>query len=268
MNCLVTRLKAVVNNPNLPILETMQQVTLDAIAASGNTNMTDAQKSALNHFFYQIGAVSNSALWQKIGGIFLPMICAKNNGTVITNYKTGVVKGITPTESIYISDNGGLVGYGPSLVNGTISGNTRNLGFVMIGANSLLVTSDDGTNLAYKLITPSVVLRLRKISDSNVSYIESGGVKGILGYNASVEGIAAILESDAIHFRYYDGEIKSEISQSGTYTEAVDFEDNTIGIGGRSDFPNAGGVIAVGMTVAEAEAVLVMLKELKDAFIE
>ena len=264
--CLVTKLQAVVNNPNLPFFESMQQITLDAIAASGNDNMTDAQKNALNHFFYKIGAVSNSALWQKIGGIFLPMICAKNNDTVITNYKTGVVKGIIHTEDLYISDNGGLVGSSFDTYNGIISsGNTRNMGLVMIGTNSLVVPSDSNTNLVIKFGTPTVYIRLRKITHA---CIESQGVRGVIDDNASVEGIAAILESDAIHFRYYAGEIKSETSQGGTYGEAQDFRNANIGIGGRTDFPNAGSVIAVGMTVAEAEAVLIMLKELKDAFIQ
>ena len=54
MKCLVKTYNVVVNNPDLPILETMQQFTLNAIAASGNLSMTDEQKWALNRFFYKI----------------------------------------------------------------------------------------------------------------------------------------------------------------------------------------------------------------------
>lgn len=75
-NCLVTRLKAVVNDDTLPVIETMQQFTLDAIAASGNSSMTDAQKYALNHAFYMLGAIGNTELWQKIDYLFLPTIGA------------------------------------------------------------------------------------------------------------------------------------------------------------------------------------------------
>ena len=75
-NCLVTKLKAVVNNPDLPIIETMQQFTLDAIAASGNTSMTDSQKWALNHFFYSIEKFKSGddTIWNKIALLALPII--------------------------------------------------------------------------------------------------------------------------------------------------------------------------------------------------
>ncbi len=77
--CLVTRLKAVVNDDSLPVIETMQQFTLDAIDAGGNKSMSDAQKWALNHFFYQIGAISNSGIWSKVGFAILPIIGANKN---------------------------------------------------------------------------------------------------------------------------------------------------------------------------------------------
>ena len=85
-NCLVTKLKASVNNPDLPIFEPMAQFTLDAITASSNSVMTDGQKVALNHFFYKIGAVSNSALWNKIVNLSLPVICNDNALTALVNY--------------------------------------------------------------------------------------------------------------------------------------------------------------------------------------
>lgn len=74
MDCLVRKLKAKVNNPNLPAFETMQQFTLNAITASGNLSMTDEQKYALNHAFYLLGAIENSALWQKVDYLLLPII--------------------------------------------------------------------------------------------------------------------------------------------------------------------------------------------------
>ena len=48
-NCLVTKLKAVVNNPNLPVLKTdIDDFTKAAILASGNDSMTEAQKWGLD----------------------------------------------------------------------------------------------------------------------------------------------------------------------------------------------------------------------------
>lgn len=88
-NCLITKLKATVNNPNLPIIETMQQFTLDAIAASGNSSMTDDQKWALNYFFYQIGAITDSSIYSKLIYLGLPMIAGDLAGATL-NYKGNV----------------------------------------------------------------------------------------------------------------------------------------------------------------------------------
>lgn len=84
-NCFVTKYGVVINNPNLPVLETMQQFTLDVIAASGNSSMTDAQKWALNHFFYQIGAISNSGIYTKLKVLSLPFI-STSVATALKNY--------------------------------------------------------------------------------------------------------------------------------------------------------------------------------------
>lgn len=104
-NCLVTRLKAVVNNDSLPVLETMQQFTLDAIARSGNNTLTDEQKIALNHFFYQIGAVSNNELWQSVDTLLLPIIGANKEG-VRQDYKA---TGAFLNNSNYIVDQAGAL---------------------------------------------------------------------------------------------------------------------------------------------------------------
>lgn len=85
-SCLVTRLRGVVDNPNLPVIETMQQFTLDAIAASGNTLMTEAQKYALNHFFFQIGAIEETGIFAKTKYLFLPMICGSVKAKTLVNY--------------------------------------------------------------------------------------------------------------------------------------------------------------------------------------
>lgn len=75
-NCFQKSLKVDFNDSNLPILEVMQQFTLDAITASGNSSMTDAQKWALNHLFYTLGKFDDSenSIWNKISYIFLPII--------------------------------------------------------------------------------------------------------------------------------------------------------------------------------------------------
>ena len=91
-NCLVTKLSASADNPTLPVFETMEQFTLDAIVASGNNNMTDAQKVALNHFFYEIGAIDNDGIYSKLDFLYLPLICNQNVSKAFVDYKGSYTK--------------------------------------------------------------------------------------------------------------------------------------------------------------------------------
>ena len=107
--CLQTKLKAVVNNPNLPILERMQQFTIDAITASGNAEMTDAQKWALNHLFYALGKFDDSenSVWNKIDFVFLPIISKAVDHSCI-DYTNNVNYGYSPYYDDIQLINGGL----------------------------------------------------------------------------------------------------------------------------------------------------------------
>ena len=114
--CLITRMKAEVNDDSLPLIETMQQFRLDAIAASGNNSMTDAQKSALNHFFYSIGAISNSGIYSKLQILGLPFIGTSMN-TALHNY---IVEGASPANiEARASFSDGVIG--STLSSGTLS---------------------------------------------------------------------------------------------------------------------------------------------------
>lgn len=131
-NCLVKKYKASVNNPNLPILETMQQFTLDAIAAGGNKSMTDAQKWALNHFFYQIGAIDNNGIWSKAGFVILPIIGANKNYHPY-DYKNNVL--LFKVINTMIDTNGGLEVYfeSPNTTGVNLNSNIQNVDGSSIG---------------------------------------------------------------------------------------------------------------------------------------
>lgn len=85
---LVTKLKATVDNPTLPVLHVMQQYTLDAIAASGNNSVTDNQKWALNELFYALDKydMTEDSIWNKIEVIYLPLIAGSISNAAV-NYK-------------------------------------------------------------------------------------------------------------------------------------------------------------------------------------
>lgn len=114
-NCLITRLKAVVNDDSLPVIETMQQFTLDAIAASGNTNMTDAQKWALNRFFISIGAPDNNGVFAKTKGLFLPLICNDNIVKAMYDYKNSTLYSVNA--GVSFDSNHGLISDSASTAN-------------------------------------------------------------------------------------------------------------------------------------------------------
>lgn len=148
-NCLVTRLKAVVNDDSLPVIESMHQFTLDAIAASGNNSMTDAQKWALNHFFYQIGAISNSGIYSKLQILGLPFIGTSMN-TALHNY---IVGGASPTNiDTRVSFSNGVI---TTLSSGTlaacvysISGKDNNA-FQLVFGTERFSTRVSGENRVY-----------------------------------------------------------------------------------------------------------------------
>lgn len=133
--CLQKVLKAEVDNPNLPVIETIQQFTLDAIAISGNDSFTDAQTWALNHFFYQIGAIDNNTLWQKIKYLGIPMISGDHLATVYNDYKTKTVVAASGQASAYTFVNHGLqaTGYNiTDLISGAFNGASNNLTSVFV----------------------------------------------------------------------------------------------------------------------------------------
>lgn len=106
MKCLVSKLSAEVNNPNLPVLETIQQITLDAIARGGNMQLTDEKKHALNHFFYLMGAVNQSTLWNKVSYLMLPIIGVGKTGVLVEHKRENNSLNVT---SSYVIDQSGVL---------------------------------------------------------------------------------------------------------------------------------------------------------------
>lgn len=150
--CLIKKLKAVVNNPDLPVIETMQQFTLDAIAASNNASMTDEQKYALNHFFYQIGAIQNNGIYAKMAYIGLPMI-AGNVAGALNNYKGNLAYTVSDDRVTFTNHH--LVA--------TVGGN------VSLGYNSLpkTLTVQSSMSVIVGIIDSETIIGPFKTKDSN-----------------------------------------------------------------------------------------------------
>lgn len=166
--CLITKLDTIINDSSLPILETMQQFTLDAIIKSGNTSMTDEQKYALNHFFYAIGAIDNNTTWSKVRTLFLPVI-SSNLDTAILDYKND---GVTINKDTRFIEQAGCL----EITFGTSYNHTK----IDIKKATLPLTKDlkDSAFLvsaikSYPLTTQNFILGLYDNSDSILRSIKT-----------------------------------------------------------------------------------------------
>lgn len=149
MDCFVRKLKTVINDDSLPVLETMQQFTLDAIALSGNNGMTDSQKNVLNHFFYEVGAIENNALWGKMKCILLPMICGDVVAKSMVDYKNGVTISPSNASNLSFDTHHGLIATGynsTNVINGTFNGSNFNITMINVEMAGGIPVSGGTTN--------------------------------------------------------------------------------------------------------------------------
>lgn len=103
--CLFEKLKGTVENANLPVLESIQQFTLDAIARGGGMTLTNEQMYWLNHFFYAIGAIDNTPLWNKVAVCLIPII-GTTRANVVKDYRRDATLG--SISSYVVNKAGGL----------------------------------------------------------------------------------------------------------------------------------------------------------------
>lgn len=190
--CLVTRLDCIVNNSNIEYLEVENDFFNEAVAASGNTSMSDEQKSVLNHLFYTIGAVANNSTWSKIKFLYMPLI-ANDVAHAAIDYKdnTSAISGIIEGRLLY--QNCGIV------YNGTA--NTLAIKKVMLSAvnsDSLSFiqvyggTSGDRSNLPTLVKNGSPLISTLYQKSNKQQGFSFGGL-GLFGiYTAGIENLFAI----------------------------------------------------------------------------
>lgn len=97
------------NLGQVEITTELDDYTKAAIAASGNTGMTNVQKSALNTFFKKVGAWGGgSNIWSKMDRVYIPFLCADiaNAGHDYTENGDDV----TLASDKYVLRNKGLTG--------------------------------------------------------------------------------------------------------------------------------------------------------------
>ncbi len=264
-NCLRTKLKAVIDNPNLPYLETMQQFTLDAIAESGNESMTDAQKLALNHFFYQIGAIENSGVYSKLDVISLPFIGGTKEGA-LTNYKKNGPSKINVSSTVTFADGGftgsidysGICTYSVSL--------TNNMFLFVAGTNPSLNVNcvKDGNNATETLnINNSGQCLLSIVPYNTYTKIVSVYKTGFVP-----KGVSIKIGTDGAKVVAFDSTSVLDISGYAS-TNLEEFHDTSISITPIANvINNTPFAYAIGPNVTDNEQKVFMnaMKTLMDAF--
>lgn len=230
-NCLLKQFKAATGNPNLPILEVMQQFTLDAIIKSGNESLTDSQKWALNHFFYQVGAIGNTGIWSKIRTIFIPIIGATKNNIVLDYKNDGV--SINSSSQTMVDQGGALeVASGSAIFSTTYPNLTATLkGSAFCAVAAVGSSMDSNTDVGVKTgairrtasIASSVLCcKYEDGTTTATKRFSESSATAILGNFGSdvIKGYAVkdgnIIETTAAAYGNYEGVVSSVTN--GAYT--------------------------------------------------
>lgn len=282
-NCLVKKLKAVVVNPNLPVLEVMQQITLDALTRGGNITVSDVQKVALNHFFYEMGAVSENALWSKVRTLMLPIIGNgkdyviqdyRNNGSAISStYVQNKTGALSLTEGSSTKN----VNFNASAPLKTISGKSHAVMIALTGGGTFSVNPVCGfrsNNSENKVLQRTFAKADNTIgyiitdttSDSNITAtkrFEEGVAPVILFANVNNDGIAVkgiLTNGDEIQNTSIDYGNFSSITTNFTEAFYAICLKEGYDYGILIDFSEA-------LTDAEVTKVLTAVKDLRTAFL-
>lgn len=94
------------NLGQVEITTELDDFTKAAIVASGNTSMTDVQKSALNTFFKKLGAFGATGVWSKIHYAWMPIIGGSLDKAFL-NYKSNEVN-VVPKSEYWSLVEGGI----------------------------------------------------------------------------------------------------------------------------------------------------------------
>lgn len=137
------------NLGQVEITTILDEFTLNAIELSGNDSLTDAQKSALNTFFKNIGAFgTKSNIFSKLRFLYLPILAGSLDKSLI-NYKTSDVS-LVPSNTKFQLRNKGITG---------VSGGTN--AYIDITSSAFSATNLSVCALRTEyLATPSIVCKI------------------------------------------------------------------------------------------------------------
>lgn len=269
-NCLLKKYKAASNNPNLPILETMQQFTLNAITASGNSSMTDEQKWALNHFFYQTGAIENNSLWAKIKYLAIPMICNDTDAKALRDYKNN-------TEITSFSggtwSNHGIANAGVIVLSTAFTGSNNDATVICTVMNDGFINPSNSQFVIDKNTNNRHFLYVSKSSGSNTYYGGDSIANWGKSFSNPCDVGAFTSAADRVNLKVMSSALNYQLVMDATAEElatraaTVNYENNYLRFNTNSSYYGLM-LISSAMTDAERDKVMEAAKQLKLAFSE
>lgn len=261
-NCLWEKLKGSVDNPNLPVLEEMQQFTLDVIDAINNSSMTDEQMWALNHFFIRLDAPTNTGIYNKLSTMVLPMLADSIDGA---KYNIKTATSIT-LNSASTFDSGFIKGTTSSAVNNVITPkvDVPNMSAVFVTLSSggkFVVTTQSGSDTYYELNAQFNMSLLPQQDYSNSLTVPDAYL-----YSIKALSINGLTSNDVFSFganRATPVELPVTLQSDFRATNANDFYVKTSTSQGFSCL-----ILGSGLTKTELQALTDAVKDLRNAFVE
>lgn len=253
------------------------EYTTNAIAASGNTNLTSAQKNALNNLFIALGADGSKNIMSKMKYIYLPILCNDVSKAMVNYASSAFTVDKVLTSEYWTKRNNGIValkaGQTMSLTDST-SINGKNMSAFFLRTELMVTATNDGID---------AVVALRGKTDSG-TFIGFGNASiashTMVGLNSYPKDWSVNWgkDVDAVVTQYYCLSDSSFIGRTpnGDVSKSVSLENDLSSESTKTAYfnginPNvnkAVGVIMLGeaLTKAEADNIADRIDELYSAF--
>ena len=185
-----------IDRPNV-----INQFTLDAVAASGNTDINSEKLNALNNFFKKVGAFgAQSELWNNVKIAFLPMLAADLSHCLVdyTDNTTPVI----PESAYYELKDGGMHGLATS--NNYVQRNAFDSAKIVNNDNFTIISLASECNCDILTIGSGgkdVVFTCTRSSVGDQNYIVSNYATPILNtgvYQSYINQRSLAVNSDAV----------------------------------------------------------------------
>lgn len=257
----------------------LSQFTLDAIEASGNTTMTNAQKIVLDELFLAMGAGTQDSVMSKMRKVYLPIIAGDLSKALVNYADDNFTVDATPSSTSWLIRSHGLVANdsgATDAINLTLNRPLlqNNYSSFFLRTELMQTGVDDGT---YSLIlrgkaNTSYFLGIRNQSTSSNKWVQLG----TYGFGQLPSYIKTADEISCQAFTTLDGQnaslLYTGVWNDKTITPNVDMSQETeqtlyvLGLSNKPIKPYAVAMIGEGMAKSVAQNIANKINLLYEAF--